>query len=187
MGQQAQSVARAFDPQEMQRESGEQLAPIIAGDAALVEEPQQGADTSSEATATRLADAYAASHKWTELVELVERVGAELNDSSARVALRRRAADACSSHLGDAARARQIWWHVLEDGDDREALEKLLDDAIDRDDRAEATLLIERLSGAGPEDTLPGRAEAPRQPSGTTLSVDDEVIDATDLVELVDT
>src|SRR5258708_28186799 len=103
-----------------------------------------------ELAAIRMADAYATSHKWTELVELVERVGAELNDSSARVALRRRAADACSRHLGDAARARQMWWQLLEDGDDREALELLLDDAIDRGDRAEATSLIERLSGAGP-------------------------------------
>jgi hypothetical protein len=136
--------------------------------------------------AVRMADAYAASQRWTELVELVERVGAQLNDSSARVALRRRAADACSYHLGDAARARQMWWQLLEDGDDREALERLLDDAIDRDDRAEATSLIERLSGAGPDDTLPGRAKEPRRPYGT-LAVDDDVMDATDFVELIDT
>jgi hypothetical protein len=171
----------------MQRESAERLAQIVADSAASGDDLEDGAYASSEATATRLADAYAASQKWTELVELVERVGAELNDSSARVALRRRAADACSYHLGDAARARQMWWHVLEDGDDREALERLLDDAIDRDDRVEATLLIERLSGAGPEDTLPGRAPEPRQPCATTLRVDDQVIDATDLVELLDT
>ena len=73
---------------------------------------------------------------------------------------------------------------VLEDGDDPEALERLLDDAIDRGDLADVTSLIVRVSGARRARTSAARTE--QQERRDTQDMDDEVLDATDFVELLD-
>jgi superfamily II DNA or RNA helicase len=73
---------------------------------------------------------------------------------------------------------------VLEDGDDPEALERLLEDAIDRGDLADVTSLIVRVSGARRERSSAAHTEQ-RQRSDTR-NRDDEVLDATDFVELLD-
>jgi hypothetical protein len=70
------------------------------------------------------------------------------------------------------------------DGHDREVLERLLDEAIDRGDRTEAASLIKRLSGVVRKETQ-ARADEHRLP-GDRPNVDDEFMDATDFVELVD-
>ena len=56
-----------------------------------------------------------------------------LTDKAKRVALRRQAANLYATQLGDKEGARETWLKVLEDGDDNEALEKLVDDAIERE------------------------------------------------------
>jgi hypothetical protein len=105
-------------------------------------------DPTSEPIATRLSDRYAAAGQWAELVVHVVRVAGELSEPAARVSLRRTAANVSAAHLSDRARARQLWAKVLEDGDDREALERLIDDAIQKRDEAEATRWLERLEAA---------------------------------------
>jgi hypothetical protein len=89
--------------------------------------------------------------QWAELVVLVMRVAGELGDRAARVSLRRTAANVSATHLVDKARARQLWGKVLEDGVDREALDRLIDDAIQEGDEAEATKWIERLDASALE------------------------------------
>src|SRR5262249_25491434 len=50
-----------------------------------------------------------------------------------------------ATRLNDKERAREQWLKVLEDGDDREALEKLIDYAVEREDHTEAATLLRRL------------------------------------------
>ena len=47
--------------------------------------------------------------------------------------------------LQDKELARELWLKLLEDGDDREALERLVDDAVEREDHTEAATLLRRL------------------------------------------
>jgi hypothetical protein len=72
--------------------------------------------------------------------------------------------------------------HVLEEGDDPEVLERLLDEAIDRGDLADVTSLIVRVSGARRERA----SHIEQRPRCETRNMDDEVVDATDFVELLD-
>jgi tetratricopeptide (TPR) repeat protein len=60
--------------------------------------------------------------------------------------MRRRAANLYARQLSDKESARKTWEKVLEDGDDREALEYLVEDAIERLEFTEATTLLRRLS-----------------------------------------
>src|SRR5207237_1717849 len=64
-----------------------------------------------------------------------------------RIDSRTQAAMLCASKLGDKEAAREQWLKVLEDGDDREALEKLIDYAVEREDHTEAVTLLRRLGG----------------------------------------
>ena len=73
---------------------------------------------------------------------------------------------------------------VLEEGDDPEVLERLLDEAIDRGDLADVTSLIVRVSGARRERASAAHIE--QHPRCETRNMDDEVVDATDFVELLD-
>jgi tetratricopeptide (TPR) repeat protein len=102
-------------------------------------------DPSTEAYATQLGDKYTAAEKWTDLVQLLVRRSERLTDRSERVALRRKAAALYATQLSDKEGAREMWLKVLDDGDDKEALEKLVDDAIEREDHTEATTLLRRL------------------------------------------
>jgi cellulose synthase operon protein C len=69
-----------------------------------------------------------------------------LQDKTKRVAARRRAAGLATTELGDRELGHDLWLKVLKDGDDREALERLIEDAISRSDDNEATTLLRRLS-----------------------------------------
>ena len=71
--------------------------------------------------------------------------------------MRRQAANLYAGQLGDKEAARETWLRVLEDGDDKEALERLIDDAVEREDHTEATTLLRRLG-----NTAVDRAERAR-------------------------
>jgi tetratricopeptide (TPR) repeat protein len=102
-------------------------------------------DPTSDEHALHLTDRYTASSKWTELVQLLGTRGDRLTDKAKRIAVRRQAAKLYESQLSDMESARETWWKVLEDGDDKEALEHLIDDAVAREEHAEATKLLRRL------------------------------------------
>src|SRR6202011_4344123 len=91
-------------------------------------------DPSSDEHALLLSEHYTAAGKWPELVQLLVTRGERLADKAKRVAARRQAAKLCSGQLGDRESARETWWKVLEDGDDKEALEQLVEDAVARED-----------------------------------------------------
>jgi tetratricopeptide (TPR) repeat protein len=90
-------------------------------------------------------------------VQLLAKRGDRLTDKAKRVAVRRQAANLYAGQINDKEAARETWLKILEDGDDREALEKLVDDAIERGDHTEATTLLRRLG-----NTVTDRAEKAR-------------------------
>ncbi len=102
-------------------------------------------DPTSDEHATDLAERYTALGKWTELVQLLITRGDRLTDKAKRVVARRQAAKLYEEQIGDADSARETWWKVLEDGDDKEALEHLVEDAVSRDEHADAAKLLRRL------------------------------------------
>jgi tetratricopeptide (TPR) repeat protein len=102
-------------------------------------------DPTSDEHAAHLTERYTASGKWSELVQLLSTRGDRLTDKAKRVAVRRQAAKLYQGQIGDPELARESWWKVLEDGDDKEALEHLTDDAVTREDFEEATKLLRRV------------------------------------------
>ncbi|MBX3202693.1 MAG: tetratricopeptide repeat protein, partial [Labilithrix sp.] len=80
-----------------------------------------------------------------KLVAFLTKRGDRLTDRSKRINIRREAATLCASRLQDKELARELWLKLLEDGDDREALERLIDDAVEREDHTEAATLLRRL------------------------------------------
>jgi len=114
-------------------------------------------DPVNEEYARQLSDRYTAGGKFGELVQLLVRRGDRLTDKAKRVAVRRQAANLYATQLGDKEAARETWLRVLEDGDDKEALERLIDDAVEREDHTEATTLLRRLG-----NTAVDRAEKAR-------------------------
>jgi tetratricopeptide (TPR) repeat protein len=80
-----------------------------------------------------------------KLVDFLTKRGDRLTDRSKRVNIRREAATLCANRLQDKELARELWLKLLEDGDDREALERLIDDAVEREDHTEAATLLRRL------------------------------------------
>lgn len=102
-------------------------------------------DPLNEAYAESLASHYAASDRIVSLVQFLEKRGERLSDRAARVAVRRQAATLAATRLKDLDQARELWLKVLEDGEDNEALEQLIEDAVERADHTEATTLLHRL------------------------------------------
>jgi hypothetical protein len=102
-------------------------------------------DPASDDFAQRLAERYTAGTRWPELVALFSRRGDRLTDATKRVASRREAARLMWSRLGDAAAASDEWRKVLLDGEDKEALEHLVDDAVRREDYEAASGMLRRL------------------------------------------
>lgn len=80
-----------------------------------------------------------------KLVAFLTKRGDRLVDKAKRVHTRREAASLSSSRLSDRELARELWLKVLEDGDDKEALERLIDDAVEAEDHTEAATLLRRL------------------------------------------
>ena len=90
---------------------------------------------------------YTAQDQIDKLVAYLTRRGDRLMDKPKRVGVRREAATLAQNRLSDRELTREMWLKVLEDGDDREALEKLIDDAVEREDHTEAATLLRRLGG----------------------------------------
>ncbi len=80
-----------------------------------------------------------------KLVAFLTKRGDRLTDRTKRIMIRREAATLCAARLQDKELARELWLKLLEDGDDREALERLIDDAVEREDHTEAATLLRRL------------------------------------------
>ncbi|HEY2511242.1 MAG TPA: hypothetical protein VGI39_10310 [Polyangiaceae bacterium] len=102
-------------------------------------------DPVADEYASLLVDRYTADESWPKLVQHLASRGDRISDRLKRVALRTQAAMLCATRLGDKEGAREQWLKVLEDGDDREALEKLIDYAVEREDHTEAATLLRRL------------------------------------------
>ncbi len=88
---------------------------------------------------------YSADDRVGKLVAFLTKRGDRLTDRSKRTAIRREAAILATTRMQDKELARELWLKLLEDGDDKEALERLIDDAIDREDHTEAATLLRRL------------------------------------------
>jgi tetratricopeptide (TPR) repeat protein len=104
-------------------------------------------DPTAEDYAAGLTERYTDNEQWDRLVFFFAKRGDRLVDKVKRVALRRQAAILYTVKLGDKEQSREQWLKVLEDGDDREALEKLIDYAVEREDHTEAATLLRRLGG----------------------------------------
>ncbi len=102
-------------------------------------------DPGADDFATALSERYTAIDAWDKLVAFLSKRGDRISDKTKRVALRRQAATLYTSKMTDKDAAREQWLKVLDDGDDREALERLVDYAIEREDHNEATTLLRRL------------------------------------------
>jgi tetratricopeptide (TPR) repeat protein len=102
-------------------------------------------DPNSDEYAQALTARYSAASQWNELVSLLSRRSDRLGDVERRVQSRREAARLLAGELADKAAARGSWHRVLEDGEDREALTELVEDAVEREDYEEATSLLRRL------------------------------------------
>ena len=146
--QQAQSFARAADYFGRANDDANVLANL---------ERATDLDPTSDEFSHLLTDRYTSAQKWTELVQLLVRRGDRLTDRAQRVTMRRQAANLYAGQLADKEAARETWLKVLEDGDDKEALERLIDDAVEREDHTEATTLLRRLG-----NTAVDRAERAR-------------------------
>jgi tetratricopeptide (TPR) repeat protein len=88
---------------------------------------------------------YSQADSTDKLVEFLTTRGDRLTDRSKRINIRREAAMLCATRLQNKELARELWLKLLEDGDDREALERLIDDAVEREDHTEAATLLRRL------------------------------------------
>jgi len=95
--------------------------------------------------ANQLVARYNQSDSTDRLVAFLTKRGDRLTDRSKRINIRREAATLCATRLQDKELARELWLKLLEDGDDREALERLIDDAVEREDHTEAATLLRRL------------------------------------------
>lgn len=95
--------------------------------------------------ANQLVSRYNQSDSTEKLVAFLSKRGDRLTDRSKRINIRREAATLCATRLQDKELARELWLKLLEDGDDREALERLIDDAVEREDHTEAATLLRRL------------------------------------------
>jgi tetratricopeptide (TPR) repeat protein len=102
-------------------------------------------DPGADDFASALSERYTAIDAWDKLVAFLSKRGDRISDKGKRVAIRRQAATLYTSKMTDKDAAREQWLKVLDDGDDREALERLVDYAIEREDHNEATTLLRRL------------------------------------------
>jgi tetratricopeptide (TPR) repeat protein len=145
----AQMTAEAKEQAQLFARAAEHLA-RAGDDEGVLSRLEQAADLdpTAEEYSALLVDRYTAASKWDKLVQLLSKRGDRLADRMKRVATRRQAAMLYATQLADAESAREMWLKILEDGDDREALEKLIDAAVERADHTEATTLLRRLMNA---------------------------------------
>jgi tetratricopeptide (TPR) repeat protein len=111
-------------------------------------------DPRREATMLALGERYAEAGRFEDLAALLGRRAEHTADKAQRIALRRQIADLFAGQVGDKDAARTAWRKVLEDGEDAEALDRLIDDAVEQEDFQEATALLRRRRdvAADPEE-----------------------------------
>jgi len=114
-------------------------------------------DPDNEVYGKLLVDRHRAASRWDDLVKLLLMRADRTTDKARRVAARKQAASIYATDLGDKDAARDTWQKVLLDGDDRETLDSLVEDALGREDFAEASTLLRRL-----EETATDPAERAR-------------------------
>jgi len=95
--------------------------------------------------ADQLVARYNADDRVDKLVAFLTKRGDRLTDRSKRTTIRREAANLATTRMQDKELGRELWLKLLEDGDDKEALERLIDDAVEREDHTEAATLLRRL------------------------------------------
>lgn len=95
--------------------------------------------------AEQLVSRYNSDDRVDKLVAFLTKRGDRLTDRSKRTNIRREAANLATTRMQDKELARELWLKLLEDGDDKEALERLIDDAVEREDHTEAATLLRRL------------------------------------------
>lgn len=95
--------------------------------------------------ADQLVSRYNSEDRVDKLVGFLTKRGDRLTDRSKRTNIRREAASLATARMQDKELARELWLKLLEDGDDKEALERLIDDAVEREDHTEAATLLRRL------------------------------------------
>lgn len=105
-------------------------------------------DPSSDEFAGTLEERYASAGRSDDLAAYLLRRAEKLQDKTARVALRKRAAVIQRDALSDPEMARESLLLVLNDGDDVEALTLLADDADARGEASEAVDYLHRLGKA---------------------------------------
>jgi cellulose synthase operon protein C len=132
----ARHYARAAEHYGRAQDAGSALAHL--GQAAAL-------DPANAEYARLLGERYTAASRWADLAALLTRHAEHVDDKAARVETRKELARLYGVQLGDKGAARATWNKVLEDAEEREALERLLDDAIERTDPADATALLRRL------------------------------------------
>lgn len=95
--------------------------------------------------AEQLVTRYNAGDRVDKLVAFLTKRGDRLSDRIRRTNIRREAANLAATRMQDNELSRELWLKLLEDGDDKEALERLIDDAVEREDHTEAATLLRRL------------------------------------------
>ncbi len=110
-------------------------------------------DPANEDYARQISERYTAASRWADLAGILSRRAEHVDDKGPRVAARKQLARLYGVELSDKDAARETWIKVLEDGEDREALERLLDDAIERSDPVDATALLRRMEALTTDPT----------------------------------
>jgi hypothetical protein len=148
-------AANAID-QRAQLTDGKQKAALLAqaGEMLLKSDDVSGAiakleqaseiDPTNDAFAQALEAEYKKEGREPDLVRFLLARGEKLQDKARRVAARRAAAE-LQRTLGDREGARESLLLLLTDGDDADALTKLVDDALERGDHQEGVDFLRRL------------------------------------------
>jgi tetratricopeptide (TPR) repeat protein len=111
-------------------------------------------DPSNEGYADQLVEQHRAAERWDELVQVLTKRAGQATDKAARVAARKQAAAVYAEKLLDKDAARTAWQKVLDDSEDTETIERLVADAVEREDftaATGATGLLRRLEAATPD------------------------------------
>lgn len=112
-------------------------------------------DPANDTYAQALEGLFRREERFADLISYLLGRASKLNDKGKRIAARRLAAELQAAH-GDPDGARESLLLVLGDGDDAEALSRLIEDAVLREDFPDAVALLRRLGAItrSPADKL---------------------------------
>jgi cellulose synthase operon protein C len=142
-----------------------------AGSAIVKLEQATELDPANDSYAQALDEQYRRDGREPDLVRFLLSRAEKLNDKGRRITARRTAAE-IQAGLGDREGARESLLLLLSDGDDAEALAKLVEDAGERGDYQEQVELLRRL-GATTKNPADKLAIALREASVLAESIDD--------------